>query len=108
MKENPSHGNRLRPPHEAYEVKKKRSRDRYAAMKMKLNPTWHNDRVLRDLVNLFGTGKEIPLDEYQRRAFDFNNYLEIRQDGSVKLLVFNKYEIQIRKEKQIIIWMRNF
>ena len=106
MKENPSHGNRLRPPHEAYEVKKKRSRDRYAAMKMKLNPTWHNDRVLRDLVNLFGTGKEIPSDEFLSRAFDFKTYLQIRKDGLVKYLVLEKYQIQITKENNIIIWKR--
>ena len=70
MKNNPNHGNRLRPPAEAYEVKKQRSRDRYAASQLKNNAYWLHNKILRNLANLYGLDTEIPNQEFIKQEFE--------------------------------------
>ena len=104
MKNNPNHGNRLRPPEEAYEAKKKRSRDRYAEAQLKINPFWLHNKILRDLVNLNRTGTEIPISEFEKRKFDPTIFKsETKKDGT-NYLNYDKYCISITKQKTIIIW----
>ncbi len=104
MKKNPNHGNRLRPPEEAYEVKKKRSIDCYAAAQLKINPYWRHNKILRDLSYLFGTGVEIPIKEFDDRGFDPQQYKSTSKINNTTYLNYDKFIITITKNKTIYIW----
>ena len=104
MKNNPNHGNRLRPPVEAYENKKKRSKDRYAATQLKSNPFWRHNKTLRDLVNLYGVEVEIPLKEFNDRGFDPLRYKNISTSNNTTYLHYDIHTITITKNTTIIIW----
>lgn len=104
MKNNPNHGNRLRPPHEAYEVKKKRAREKYASTQLKLNPFWRHNKILRDLANLYGTGSPIPISEFENRKFDISIYKRINMQQDKKYLVYDDFKIRPINQNFIIIW----
>ena len=104
MKNNPNHGNRLRPVDDAYEAKKQRSRDRYAAIQLKLDPYWRHNKILKDLVNLYGEGIEIPVQEFDDRGFDPSVYKNISKQNSISYLYYNKHIITINKNKTVSIW----
>jgi hypothetical protein len=104
MKNNPNHGNRLRPPVESYENKKKRSRDRYAATQLKTNPFWKHNKILRDLVNLYGVGVEIPSKEFNDRGFDPQLYKKSSTSNTTTYLHYDIHKITITKNKTITIW----
>jgi hypothetical protein len=104
MKDNPNHGNRRRPPDEAYEVKKKRSRDNYAETQLKLNPFWLHNKIIRDLVCLYGTGTEIPLSEFDKRGFDPQKYKSTSIKEGQKCFFYDKYFFIITKQKSITLW----
>lgn len=103
MKDNPNHGNRLRPPAEAYEVKKKRSRDRYAAIQLKNNPYWLHNKILRDLANLYGLNTEIPHQEYINRGFDFKQFKSQRKINGHNVLIYDEYGTYILSNKNLCI-----
>ena len=104
MKNNPNHGNRLRPPAESYENKKKRSRDRYAATQLKNNPFWKHNKILRDLVNLYGVGVQIPSKEFNDRGFDPQLYKKSSTSNNTTYLHYDNHTITIKKNTTIIIW----
>jgi hypothetical protein len=104
MKDNPNHGNRRRPPDEAYEVKKKRARDKYAETQLKLNPFWHHNKIIRELVSFYGTSVHIPLSEFDRRGFDPSKYKSISIKEGQKCFFYDNYYFIITKQKSIILW----
>ena len=103
MKDNPNHGNRLRPPAEAYEVKKKRSRDRYAATQLKNNPYWLHNKILRDLVNLYGLDTEILYQEFINHGFDFKQYKSETIKNGHKVRIYDIYGIYFLPNKNLCI-----
>ena len=104
MKIKPIHGNRLRPPDEAYEVKKQRSRDRYAETQLKANPYWLHNKIIRELVYLHGTNTDIPVSEFSKRNFDANKYKSIEKRDGLNYLFYDKYYLTITKQNNVIIW----
>ena len=107
MKNNPNHGNRLRPPDKAYEVKKKRAKNRYASEQLKLNPLWLHNKILRDLVNLFGIDKEITYQEFINRGFNFKKYKSISKVNGHTAHMYDKYGIYILPNKNLKICINN-
>ena len=103
MKNNPNHGNRLRPLAEAYEIKKKRSRDRYAESQLKNNCYWFHNKILRNLANLYGLNTEIPGQEFENLGFDFYQYKSITTIEGHKVHMYDKYGIYILSNKNICI-----
>jgi hypothetical protein len=103
MKDNPNHGNRLRPPAEAYEVKKKRSRDRYAATQLKNNPYWLHNKILRDLVNLYGLNTEIPNQEFINRGLDLKQFKSTMKINGNIVRMYDEYGIYILINKNLCI-----
>ena len=104
MKDNPNHGNRLRPVIEAYEEKKRQSKNRYAQAQLKINPFWLHNKILRDLSNLYGVGVEIPIKEFNDRGFDPQKYKITTTSNNTTYLHYDKYALTITKNKTIIIW----
>lgn len=103
MKDNPNHGNRLRPPAEAYEIKKIRSRERYASLQLKNNKYWLHNKILRDLVNLYGLNAEIPFEEYIYRGFDFNVFITKKKTNGRTVLIYDQYGTYILSNKNLCI-----
>jgi hypothetical protein len=103
MKNNPNHGNRLRPPAEAYEIKKKRSRDRYATTQLKINPFWHHNKILRDLVNLYGLNTEIPHQEFINRGLDLKQFKSTTKINGNIVRLYDEYGIYILINKNLCI-----
>jgi hypothetical protein len=103
MKNNPNHGNRLRPPAEAYEVKKKRSRERYAASQLKNDPYWLHNRILRDLSNLYGLNVEIPIEHFLNRGFNIDEYKAEYRDNGLTIHCYDTYGFIISNKKMGII-----
>lgn len=104
MKDNPNHGNRLRPVVEAKEEKKRQSRNRYAQAQLKINPLWKHNKTLRDLVNLYGVGVEIPIKEFDDRGFDPRQYKSTSISNKTNYLHYDKHTITITNNKTIVIW----
>jgi hypothetical protein len=104
MKNNPNHGNRLRPTAAAYENKKEQAKKRYAEAQLKINPLWLHNKILRDLHNLYGTNVEISLTEFYSRAFDASKYKSMSANEGTTFLYYDKFAITITKNKTVIIW----
>ena len=104
MKNNLNHGNRLRHPIDAYEKKKERARKHYADVQMKLNPTWRNERIIRDEVNLNDNNCIIHPDELIKMEFCFDVYSRCLMKGDEKVYVMKKYGYSITKSKMIKLW----
>jgi len=103
MKNNPNHGNRLRPPVEAYEVKKQRSRDRYAESQLKNNAYWLHNKILRNLANLYGLDTEIPYVEFIKLGFDFKKFKSKTIIGEHTVLMYDVYGTYILSNKNLCI-----
>ena len=100
---NLNHGNRLRPPDEAYERKKKRSKETYAKAMLANNRFWFNEKILRKNYNLYG-GKHLDLIFLREQGFDFelvNEKLNIEGE-----LVFSmkKFGYSFVNNKSVKIW----
>jgi len=103
MKNNPNHGNRLRPPAEAYEIKKKRSTDSYAATQLKINPFWRHNKILRDLAYLYGLNKEIPHQEFINRGFNFKQFKSQKKMNGQNVLIYDVHGTYILTNKNLCI-----
>jgi len=103
MKNNPNHGNRLRPPVEAYEVKKQRSRDRYAASQLKNNGYWLHSKILRNLANLYGLDTEIPYLEFIKLGFDFKKFKSNKVLRGYTVYMYDNYGIYFLSNKNLCI-----
>jgi hypothetical protein len=103
MENNPNHGNRRRPPDEAYEVKKKRARDCYAAAQLKINPFWLHNKILRDLVSLYGLDTEIPYLEFINRGFDFKQFKSTEKFNGHMVRLYDHYGTYILPNKNLCI-----
>lgn len=104
MKRKDWHGNRLRSPEEAREMKKKRSRERYAEREILLNPYWKHNKILKELANLFGVGTEISRVHFDARGFNSNVCkAEIKSDNRL-YRCYDKYKIHMTENKTIVIW----
>lgn len=103
MIHNKSHGNRLRPPDEAYERKKQLSRETYKKAMLAINPFWLNEKILRKNYNLYGSDP-LEMDFLYKQGFNFkllNKKLTIKDN-----IVFcmNKFGYYINHNEKIIIW----
>jgi len=103
MENNSNHGNRRRPPDEAYEVKKKRSRDFYAATQLKINPFWLHNKILRDLVSHHGLNTEIPCLEFITRGFDFKQFKSTKEINGQMVRMYDHYGTYILPNKNLCI-----
>jgi hypothetical protein len=103
MRDNPNHGNRLRPPAEAYDIKKKRSRERYAVIQLKNNPYWLHNKILRDLSNLYGLNVEIPIEQFYQRGFNLDIYKSESRVNGVFIRWYDTYGFYFSKTKMGII-----
>lgn len=103
MKHQLNHGNRLRPPDEAYEVKKQRAKDRYAELQLRANLFWRHNKILRDLYNLYGADQEIDTKDLIDLGFDFNVYKEIKMMNGLKVFSYDKHGFYLTKNKKICI-----
>jgi len=103
MKNNPYHGNRLRSPEEAYEIKKKRSRDRYAATQLRSNPFWLHNKILRNLANLYGLDTEIPYVEFISLGFDFKKFKSKNVIRGYTVNTYDNYGIYFLPTKNLCI-----
>lgn len=103
MKQQLNHGNRLRPPDEAYEVKKQRAKDRYADLQLRANPFWRHNKILRDLYNLYGDDQEINKEEFFARGFDFEVYKESKMINGLRVFLYDKHGFYFTKNKTICI-----
>jgi hypothetical protein len=104
MKRKDWHGNRLRSPEEAKEMKKKRSRERYARREKMINRFWLHNKILRELVHLFGVGTPISMAHFDNRGFDSTICKEEEISNGQLYMCYDKYKIHITPEKNIVIW----
>ena len=99
----PYHGNRLRPPQEAYERKKMRSRETYAKSMLEINPFWLNEKILRKYYNLHGSELleiKVLIDE----GFDFDMVREKTKIADEVVFMMKKFGYSISRNKMIKIW----
>lgn len=97
------HGNRLRSAEEAWEMKKKRSRERYARRELALNPFWHHNKVLRELVHLFGVGTPISMAHFETRSFNINIFKAEENLNNRPCRYYDEYKIYPYDDKNIVI-----
>ena len=103
MKDNPNHGNRLRTVKEAYEEKKRQSRNRYAQAQLKINPLWLHNKILRSLANLYGLDTEIPNEEFIKQGFDFKKFKSKTIIDGHSVLMYDVYGTYILTNKKLCI-----
>ena len=100
---NLNHGNRLRPPDEAYARKKQRSNETYAKAMLANNPFWLNEKILRKNYNLYGSN-HLDLIFLREQGFDFelvNEKLNI--DGEL-VFIMKKFGYSFINSKTVKIW----
>jgi hypothetical protein len=103
MAVNLKHGNRLRPPDKAYEVKKQRARNAYADAQMAKNKFWFNEKILRKNYNLHG-GNPLEIIFLSDQGFDFN-LGDIKDEIEGKtVFMMKKFGYFFNDTKTIIIW----
>ncbi len=100
---NLNHGNRLRPPDEAYERKKQLSRETYAKSKLAINPYWLNEKILRKNYNLYG-GNLIEVKVLSEEGFDFKSVNQRKSIEGEIVFLMNKYGYSINNNKMVRIW----
>jgi hypothetical protein len=98
-----NHGNRLRPPGEAYERKKLRSRETYAKLKLASNPFWLNEKILRKNYNLYG-GTLIEAKVLSDEGFDFKLVNNRKSIEGETVFIMNKFGYSINHTKKIKVW----
>jgi hypothetical protein len=99
---NLNHGNRLRPPDEAYERKKQRSSEAYAKSKLANNPYWLNEKILRENYNLYG---DQPLDLIflSEHGFDFKLVNQKLEVAGETVFIMNKFGYSFVNNKSVKI-----
>jgi hypothetical protein len=103
MKKQFNHGNRLRSPEDAYEMKKQRSTERYAASQLSINPWWLHNKILRDLYNLYGPFRDISHDVLTARGFNFSKYKESKTINGQKVFLYDKHGFYLTENKKVRI-----
>ncbi len=103
MAVNLNHGNRLRPPNEAYERKKQRSNEAYATAMLANNPFWMNEKILRKNYCMYGSKHLDPI-FLSKQGFDFtlvNQKIEIENQT---VFVMKKHGYSFINNKTVRIW----
>jgi hypothetical protein len=100
---NLNHGNRLRPPYEAKEIKKQRSRETYAKSMLAIDPCWLNEKILRKIYNLFGL-VNLDITLLNEEGFDFNLVGKKIVINHETVFVMKKFGYSIVNQKKIKIW----
>lgn len=103
MAVNLNHGNRLRPPDEAYERKKQRSNETYAKVMLANNPFWLNEKILRKNYNLDRT-KQLELIVLSKQGFDFELVNQTLEVSGETVFLMKKFGYSFNNNKTIRIW----
>lgn len=100
---NLNHGNRLRPPDEAYERRKQRSNENYAKAMLANNPFWLNEKILRKNYNLYGA-KQLELIFLSEQGFDFKLVNQTLEVAGETVFLMKKFGYSFNNNKTVRIW----
>jgi hypothetical protein len=86
-----------------YELKKRRSRLRYAALAIKNNKYWNSERILRNAYEEADPNKEHEIEELINNGLDIKNYQEEKTVNGSKVYTYIKFGFSYIPPKTIII-----
>ena len=100
---NLNHGNRLRPPDEAYESKKQRSNKAYANSMLAITRYWLNEKILRKNYNLYGNN-HLDLIFLSEQGFDFKLVNQTLEVAGETVFLMKKFGYSFNNNKTVKIW----
>ncbi len=101
-----AHGNACYCPGEicAYEAKKLRSINQYAAKSLRADAMWTNEKFLRETYYKHGSQTEIAPHELEKVGFDFDLNSEEKDVDGTLVFCMRNFGYSFLKNKNIIIW----
>lgn len=98
------HGNRRYHEECAYEAKKRRSVERYAVQQVQIDPSWRNEKFLRELYYKYGPHVELDTDLLTTEGFELKIYTSVKEYQGYKVIVMKHFGYSMLKNLKVIIW----
>ncbi len=101
-----AHGNAVYCPDDdcAYQARKIRSKKRYEAISMEVDPLWLNEKILREYYYKYGPKREIDPNKLEAAGFDFDLESEERNINGEKVYCMRNFGYFFLNNKNLIIW----
>lgn len=98
------HGNRDYHDDCGYRLKKQNSAKRYAAISIKADPYWLNEKILRKLYKEHGDQGILDPSLLESAGFDFKLIKSETNSNGFRVYVMNKHGFYFLKNKKIQLW----